>query len=134
MFRKHLKCNPKSSAPCFTSNEILLQCHCPLRVELYLFHRCSGIGAIWANWDMNTPNLVPGHLKSNPKSAAPYFTSNEILLQCHCPLRVELYLFHRCSGIGAIWGNWTRINNTDKSCKGKLNINRLKIYEVIDKN
>ena len=27
----------------------------------------------------------------------------------HCPLWVELYLFHRYSGIGEIWGNWTQI-------------------------
>ena len=28
----------------------------------------------------NTPNLVQGHMKSNPKSSAPYFTLNETLL------------------------------------------------------
>ena len=28
--------------------------------------------------------------------------------------------------------NWTADRPTDKSCKGKLNINRLKIYEVTE--
>ena len=28
----------------------------------------------------NTQNHVLGHMKNNPKSSAPYFTSNEILL------------------------------------------------------
>ena len=57
----------------------------------------------------NTPNHVQGHMKSNPKSSAPCFTSNETLLQCQDPLWVELYLFHRYSGVEAIWGNWARI-------------------------
>ena len=106
----HLKSNPKASAPCFTSSETLLQCHCTLWIELYLFHRCSGIGAIWGNW-AQIPQITcwEGHMKSNPKSLAFYFTSNETLLQCQGPLWVELYLFSRYSGIGAIWGSWARI-------------------------
>ena len=57
----------------------------------------------------NTPNHVQGHMKSNPKSSAPCFTSNETLLQCQDSLWVELYLFHRQSGVEAIWGNWARL-------------------------
>ena len=57
----------------------------------------------------NTPNHVQGHLKSNPKSSAPCYTSNGTLLLHHYPLWVELYLFHWESGIGSIWGNWVRI-------------------------
>ena len=29
---------------------------------------------------LNAPNQVQGHMESNPKSSAPYFTSNETLL------------------------------------------------------
>ena len=105
----HMKSNPKSSAPCFTSNQTLLQCQVPVWVELYLVRRYSGIKAILGKLGPNTPNHVQGHMKSNPKSLAPCFTSNETLLQCQDPLWVELYLFHRYSGVGAIQGNWVRI-------------------------
>ena len=50
----------------------------------------------------NTPNHVQGHLQSIRKSLAPCFESNETLLQCQGPVRAELYLFYRYSGIGAI--------------------------------
>ena len=75
----HMKSNTKSSAPCFTSNETLLQCQDPLWVELYLFHRYLGIGAIWGNGP-KYPNHVQGHMKSNTKSSAPCFTTVETLL------------------------------------------------------
>ena len=55
------------------------------------------------------PNHEQGHMKSNQKSSAPCFTQNLTLLQCQDSLQVELYLFHRYSGIGAIWGNWAQI-------------------------
>ena len=48
-------------------------------------------------------------MKSNPKSSSPCVTSNEALLYFQGPLWVKLYLFHRYSGIGAIWGNWAQI-------------------------
>ena len=51
----------------------------------------------------NTPNHVQGHMKSNPKSSAPCFTSSETLLSCQDPLWVELYQFDMYPGIGAIW-------------------------------
>ena len=38
----------------------------------------------WSNFvklGLNTPNYVQGHMKSNPKSSAPCFTSNETVLQ-----------------------------------------------------
>ena len=66
----------------------------------------------WGNlWKLNpnTPNHVLGRMKSNPKSSAPCFRSSETLLQCQGPLRVELYLFHRYTGIGVIWENWVQI-------------------------
>ena len=105
----HMKSNPKSSALCFTSKQTLLQCQDPQWVKLYLFHRYQGIGGTLEKLGPNTPNHVQGHMKSNSKSSDPYFTSNETLLQCQGPLWVELYLFHRYSGIGAIWGNLARI-------------------------
>ena len=46
----HIKGNPKPSAPCFTSNDTLLQCQGPLWPKLYLCHRYSNIGAIQGNW------------------------------------------------------------------------------------
>ena len=48
----------------------------------------------------NTPNHTQGHMKSNTKSSALCFTTNQTLLQCQGPLWVELYLFHRYLGIG----------------------------------
>ena len=56
-----------------------------------------------------TPNQVQGHMKSNPESSAPYFTTNETSLWSQGPLWVELYLFPRYSGVGAIWENWAQI-------------------------
>ena len=91
------------SAPRFTSNQTLPQCQVPLWVELYLVHRYSGIEAILENLGPNTPNHVQGHMKSNPKSLAPCFTSSETLLSCQDPLWVELYQFDMYPGIGAIW-------------------------------
>ena len=139
--QSHMKSNAKSSASYFTSNETLLYSIShqirpyPLWVELYLFHRYSGIGQcgetdpkypnacagihgkqskvfsslFHIRWDLtlvslpsegwavpisqvlgywgnsgklgqNTQNQVQGHMKSNPKSSAPYFTSIETLL------------------------------------------------------
>ena len=66
----------------------------------------------WGNFAKlgpNTPNHVQGHIKNNPKSSAHCFTSNENLLYCQGCLWIELNLFHRYSGIGAIWENWSRI-------------------------
>ena len=57
----------------------------------------------------NTQNHVQGHLKSNPKSSAPGFTSNQTLPQYQGTLWVKLYLLHRYSSLGAIWGKWTQI-------------------------
>ena len=48
-------------------------------------------------------------MKSNSKSSATCSKSNQTLLQCQDPLWVELYLFHRYLGVGAIWRNWARI-------------------------
>ena len=58
---------------------------------------------------------MQGHIKTNLKSSAPSFTSSETLVQdssldssvtlVQGSLLVELYLFRRYSGIGAIWGN-----------------------------
>ena len=61
-----------------------------------------------------------GHLKINPKSLVLCFTPDETLLQCHCLLWVQLYLFLRYSGIGAIWGSWARIPQImcQDTCKG----------------
>ena len=61
------------------------------------------------NLGPNTPNHVQEHMKSHPKFSAPCFTSNETFLKCESSLWVELYLFHRYSGIGGILGNWAQI-------------------------
>ena len=74
-----------------------------------------GIREIWEKRAQTPPNHVQSHMKSNAKSSASYFTSNETLLYSISyqirpyPLWVELYLFHRYSGIGAMWGNWPQI-------------------------
>ena len=62
----------------------------------------------------NVPNHVQGHMKSNPKYSALYFTPIETLLYCQGPLWAELYLFHRYLGIGEIWINWPQ--NTKRMC------------------
>ena len=57
---------------------------------------CGNLGKLGPN----TPNHMQGHMKSNTKSSALCFTTNQTLLQCQGPLWVELYLFHRYLGIG----------------------------------
>ena len=88
-------------------------CQDHLTIELYLFFGQLGIRAIWGKRAQIPLNQVQSHTKRNLKSSTPYFTSNETLCQCLSPLWGELYLFHRYSGIGAIWGNLRRI---PKSC------------------
>ena len=108
--QEHMKSNPKSSAPCFTSNETLLQCQSPLWGELYLFHWYLGIGAIWENWAripqitwkiiwkvIQSPQILILH------QMRPYSSVKALLWG-------ELYLFHRYSGIGAVWGSLARIS------------------------
>ena len=92
--QRHMKSNPKSSAPDFTSNETLLQFMvlCGLSYTCFTGTRVQGyLGKLGPN----TPNHVQGHMKNNPKSSAPRFTSNQLLLQCIGPLRVGLYLYYR---------------------------------------
>ena len=84
----HLKSNPKSSSPNFTSNETLsFTCFPATRV-------LGGGGGIWrGNWvGPNAPNHAQGHAKSNPMNSAPYLRSNDVLLLCQGHLRVQLYL------------------------------------------
>ena len=65
----------------------------------------------------NTPNHAQGHSKNNPKTSAPYLTSNHVLLLCQGHLRVQLYLSYGYSSIRSIWGNWAKYPqiNTPKS-------------------
>ena len=115
----HMKSNPKSLAPFFTSNKTLLQCQDPLRVELYLFNMYSGVGAIWGNWARIPPNLVQGHMKSNSKYSDPYFTLNETFLQCQGHLWVELYI--PVSQLLRYWGNlWKLGPNTPNHAQGHM--------------
>ena len=58
-------------------------------------------GKIWSEY--------LGHMKSNPKSAAPYLTSNESLLLFQGHLRVLLYLSYWYLKIRAIWINRAQI-------------------------
>ena len=72
----------------------------------------SQVLGYWSNLaklGLNTLNHVQGQIKSNPKSSAYCLNIKWEVTQCRGPLWVELYLFHRCSGIGAIWVNWARI-------------------------
>ena len=48
--------------------------------------------------------------KNNPKSSAPYFSSNETLLFCQDHLKIELYLLYGYLGMREIWGNWAHIH------------------------
>ena len=105
--QSHTKRNPTSSTPYFTSNETIHITRLSRRSvgRIIPVYRYLGLGAIFGKLGPNTPNHVQGHMKNNPKSSAPCFTSNETLLYCQGPLWVELYLLHRNSGIRAIWGN-----------------------------
>ena len=106
----HTKSNPESSAPYFTSNETHLML--VSRPSVGRITPVSQVLRYWGNLGKlgpNTPNHVQGHLQSILKSLAPCFDSNETLLQCQGPVRAELYLFYRYSGIGAISGNWSWI-------------------------
>ena len=99
----HTKSNPESSAPYFTSNETHLML--VSRPSVGRITPVSQVLRYWGNLGKlgpNTPNHVQGHLQSIRKSLAPCFESNETLLQCQGPVRAELYLFYRYSGIGAI--------------------------------
>ena len=112
----HMKSNPKSSNVYFTSNETLFQFKALFGVIYTYF---TGTGTIeetgteyWGNFKklgLNTSNHAEGHMKSNPKSSASHFTSNQLLLQSLGSLTVELYLFYRYLGIRAIQGNWAQI-------------------------
>ena len=74
-------------------------------VELYLFHRYSGIGAIRGNWAW-IPQITC-------RDTWKVIQSLQILIlhelrpfsSVRALLWGEFYLFHRYSGIGAIWGN-----------------------------
>ena len=72
----HTKSNLKTSVPHLISNDILLTCEGHLRVQLQMSDRCLSIMAIWENKAEIPPNHMRWHMKSNPKSSAPHFTSN----------------------------------------------------------
>ena len=108
----HMKSNPKCSSACFTSNEALLSCQGPLWVELYLFHRYSSNGAVFRNWTWisqitcrDTWKVIQSFQILILHQMRPYSSVKALLWG-------ELYLFHKYSGIGAIWGNLTRIPQT----------------------
>ena len=93
-------------------------CQDDLTIELYLLfcvYTQLGIRVILGKRVQIPLNQVQSDTKRNSKSSTPYFTSNETLCQCLRSLRVELYLFHRYSDIGAIWETWPKYT---KSCLG----------------
>ena len=66
----------------------------------------------WGNLgklDPNIPNYAKRHTKSNPKTSAPHWTSNEVLLLCQGYLSVQLYLSCGYSSIRGIWENRVQI-------------------------
>ena len=84
-----MKCDPESPTPWFTLNEVLLNWKIGLSVE---FRNQIYLG----NYDnlektgTKTLDHGLGNTKSNSKSLAPYFTSNEAIRKCQSQLRIEL--------------------------------------------
>ena len=99
-------------------------CQDDLTIELYLLfcvYTQLGIRVILGKRVQIPLNQVQSDTKRNSKSSTPYFTSNETLCQWLRSLWVELYLFHRYSGIGAIWGNLAQIHQIMPRDTGKVN-------------
>ena len=77
-------------------------------------------------------NKKQDYTEINTKFSTPHFTSNQILILYKSYQWVELYLFHRYSGIGTIWGNWARIPQITcrDTCKVILSLQLLISHQI----